>query len=70
MTEREIDSTEGAAEFPSVQYCVEVGASFDGPVVQVSFDGFLDGEHADYFARYILKMLELNAKGSPSGYMN
>ena len=57
-------------DFPGVQYCVEVGAGFDGPIVQVSFDGFVDAEHADYFARYILKMLELNAKGSPSGYMN
>ena len=65
-----IDMTEKAVDFPDVQYCVEVGASFDGPVVQVSFDGFVDAEHADYFARYILKMLELNAKGSPSGYIN
>ena len=70
MTAREMDLTEKAAEFPGVQYCVEVGAGFEGPVVQVLFDGFADAEHADYFARYILKMLELNAKGGPSGYMN
>ena len=65
MTAREMDLTEKAIEIPGVQ-----GAGFDGPIVQVSFDGFVDAEHADYFARYILKMLELNAKGSPSGYMN
>jgi hypothetical protein len=65
-----IDMTEKVVDFPGVQYCVEIGASFDGPMVQVSFDGFADAEHADYFARYILKMLELNAKGSPSGYTN
>jgi len=65
-----IDTTERVVDFPGVQCCVEIGTSFDGPTVQVSFDGFADAEHADYFARYILKMLELNAKGSPSGYMN
>ena len=70
MTTREMDLTENAADFPGVQYCVEVGAGFGGPMVQVSFDGFVDVEHADYFAKYILKMLELNGRGSPSGYMN
>ena len=70
MTAREMDLTEKAADFPGVQYCVEIDAGFRGPRVQVSFDGFVDVEHADYFARHILKMLELNGKGSPSGYMN
>ena len=70
MTAREMDSTEKATDFPGVQYCVEIDAGFGGPRVQVSFDGFVDVEHADYFARHILKMLELNGKGSPSGYMN
>jgi predicted secreted protein len=61
---------EKVVDFPDVQYCVEVGASSDGPVVQVTFDGFADTANADYFARYILEMLVLNTRGSPSGYVN
>ena len=61
LTRKELDSMQAAAEVPGVDYSVFVGERDDGHVVSVAFTGMIDEEHANYFAKYISLLLELNS---------
>ena len=50
-----------------VNYKVELARSLGEPIVAVSFFGFVDEEHAESFAKYMMAFLELNKAESPSG---
>jgi hypothetical protein len=66
----ETASMVAAAETPGVNYSVEVSNDLGELTVDVSFSGFSDPVHADWFAKYILSLLELNGRESPSGFAN
>jgi hypothetical protein len=59
-----------AAKAPGVNYSVEVSNNLGELTVDVSFSGFSDPSHAGWFAKYILSLLELNGRESPSGFEN
>ena len=61
ITRKELDSMQAAAEVPGVDYSIFVGEVEAGHVVNVAFTGMVDEEHANYFAKYISLLLELNS---------
>tara|TARA_R110002020_G_C15988125_1_gene749099 strand:+ start:465 stop:689 length:225 start_codon:yes stop_codon:yes gene_type:complete len=70
LTREELDSMQAAAEVPGVDYSVFVGEREGGHVVSVAFTGMVDEEHANYFAKYISLLLELNSVDTTSELTN
>jgi len=62
LSHKELHNMQAAAQVPGVEYSVfvaEVGK--EGHVVNVAFTGLVDQDHADWFAKYITLLLELNS---------
>ena len=70
LTREELDSMQAAAEVPGVDYSVFVGERDSGHIVSVAFTGMVDEEHANYFAKYISLLLELNSVDTTSELTN
>jgi len=62
---------QAAAQVPGVEYSVFVADVGDEtPIVNVSFTGLMDKDHANWFAKYITLLLELNSLESETGLPN
>ena len=58
----ELSNMQAAAQVPGVEYSVFVaGVGEESPVVTVSFTGLVDIDLANWFAKYITLLLELNS---------
>lgn len=64
------DDLHNDADGERVDYKIELAKSLGGPVVVVSFFGFVDEEQAKSFAEYMMVFLELNRSESPSGLIH
>mgnify|MGYP001204382345 CR=1 FL=1 len=65
LSPKELGQMQAAARVPGVEYSVcvaEVGKNI--PIVNVSFTGLMDNDHANWFAKYIALLLELNSAES------
>ena len=67
----ELHNMQAAAQVPGVEYSVFVADVGDEtPIVNVSFTGLMDKDHANWFAKYITLLLELNSLESETGLPN
>ena len=58
----ELSNMQAAAQVPGVEYSVFVAdVGEESPIVNVSFTGLVDIDHANWFAKYITLLLELNS---------
>jgi len=64
VSRKDLHTMKVAAQAPGVDYSVFVGEMDGGPVVNVTFAGFADRDHAGWFAKYIGLLLELNSVDS------
>ncbi len=71
LSSKELHNMQAAAQVPGVEYSVFVADVGDEtPIVNVSFTGLMDKDHANWFARYITLLLELNSLESETGLPN
>jgi hypothetical protein len=65
LSHKELHNMQAAAQVPGVEYSVFVAdGGENAPIVNVSFTGLIDKDHADWFAKYITLLLELNSAES------
>ena len=71
LSSKELHNMQAAAQVPGVEYSVFVADVGDEtPIVNVSFTGLMDKDHANWFAKYITLLLELNSLESETGVPN
>ncbi len=71
LSAKELHNMQAAAQVPGVEYSVFVADVGDEtPIVNVSFTGLMDKDHANWFAKYITLLLELNSLESETGLPN
>jgi hypothetical protein len=71
LSSKELHNMQAAAQVPGVEYSVFVADVGDEtPIVNVSFTGLMDKDHANWFAKYITLLLELNSLESETGLPN
>ena len=71
LSSKELHNMQAAAQVPGVEYSVVVADVGDEtPIVNVSFTGLMDKDHANWFAKYITLLLELNSLESETGLPN
>ena len=71
LSSKELHNMQAAAQVPGVEYSVFVADVGDEtPIVNVSFTGLMDKDHANWFAKYITLLRELNSLESETGLPN
>ena len=70
VSRKDLHTMQAAPQMPGVDYSVFVAEIDEGHVVNVAFTGLIDKDHADWFAKYITLLLELNSIDSTTELPN